>query len=125
MPNMFADLAKRATTLSVIMTDREKLSTEDVINLYPDGITVTEFDVVTTLDANGAPSTYPVLAFKEDDTKFIYGGKAIMDIVTLWLSHFEGDVETTSKALKSSGGVKMRLEAAKTKQGRNFTRVIV
>lgn len=125
MPNMFADLAKRATTLSVVMTDRDKLSTEDVIDLYPEGITVTEFDVVTTLDSNGNPNTYPVLAFKEDDSKFIYGGKALMDIVTLWLSHFEGDVETTSAALKAAGGVKIRLEAAKTRQGRNFTRVIV
>ena len=125
MANMFATLAKRATTLSAIMEGREKITTEDVIKNFPDGITITEFDVVTTPDANGNPSTYPVIAFAEDNTKFLYGGKALNDVVTTWLANFEGDVETTSNALKAAGGVKIQLTAGKTKQGRNFTRVDV
>lgn len=125
MANMFAQLAKKATVLSGIMTDREKMSTEDIINNYPDGITITEFDVVTTPDQNGNPSTYPILAFAEDNTKFIYGGKALMDMVTMWLANFEGDIETTSNALKAAGGVKIKMVPARTKQGRNFTRVDV
>ena len=125
MANMFATLAKRATTLSVIMEGREKITTEDIIKNFPDGITITEFDIVTTPDANGNPSTYPVIAFAEDSTKFLYGGKALNDVVTTWLANFEGDVETTSNALKAAGGVKIQLTAGKTKQGRNFTRVDV
>ena len=125
MANMFATLAKRATTLSNLMDGREKLGTEEVINKYPNGITITEFDIVTTPDQNGNPATYPVIAFEEDNTKFIYGGKALMDVVTMWLANFEGDVETTSNALKAAGGVKVKLSAGKTKQGRNFTRVDV
>ena len=122
---MFATLAKRATTLSAIMEGREKITTEDIIKNFPDGITITEFDIVTTPDANGNPSTYPVIAFAEDNTKFLYGGKALNDVVTTWLANFEGDVETTSNALKAAGGVKIQLTAGKTKQGRNFTRVDV
>lgn len=125
MANIFATLAKRATTLSSIMEGREKLNTDEVIKRYPNGITITEFDVVTTPDQNGNPSTYPVIAFAEDSTKFIYGGKAIMDMVTMWLANFEGDIETTSNALKAAGGVKVKMTSAKTKQGRNFTRVDV
>lgn len=125
MANMFATLAKRATTLSAIMEGREKITTEDIIKNFPDGITITEFDIVTTPDANGNPSTYPVIAFAEDNTKFLYGGKALNDVVTTWLANFEGDVETTSNALKAAGGVKIQLTAGKTKQGRNFTRVDV
>lgn len=125
MANLFTNLAKRATTLSVIMENREKVSTEDIIRDYPDGITITEFDVITTTGDNGMPSTYPVLAFAEDKDKFIYGGKALNDIVTMWLANFDGDVEATSAALKAAGGVKIRLVSAKTKQGRNFTRVEV
>lgn len=125
MANMFATLAKRATTLSTIMEGRDKLNTDEVIKKYPDGITITEFDIVTTPDQNGNPSTYPIIAFAEDNTKFIYGGKAIMDMVTMWLANFEGDVETTSNALKAAGGVKVKMTSAKTKQGRNFTRVDV
>lgn len=123
MANMFAELAKRATVLSPVMTDREKVSTEDIIKKYPNGITITEFDIVTTPDKDGNNMTYPVLAFKEDETKFLYGGKALMDIVAVWLSHFEGDIESTSSALKAAGGVKIQLEPARTKSGRNFTRV--
>ena len=125
MANMFATLAKRATTLSTIMEGREKLNTDEVIKKYPEGITIIEFDIVTTPDQNGNPSTYPIIAFAEDNTKFIYGGKAIMDMVTMWLANFEGDVETTSNALKAAGGVKVKMTSAKTKQGRNFTRVDV
>ena len=125
MANMFATLAKRATTLSAIMEGREKINTEEVIKQYPDGITIMEFDIVTTPDANGNPSTYPVIAFAEDNTKFLYGGKALNDVITTWLANFEGDVETTSNALKAAGGVKIKMVAAKTKQGRNFTRIDV
>lgn len=125
MANMFAQLAKRATTLSTIMEGREKITTEDVINSFPNGITITEFDVITTTNENGMPSTYPVLAFAEDVNKFIYGGKALNDIVTTWLANFDGDIEATSAALKAAGGVKIKLVSAKTKQGRNFTRVDV
>lgn len=125
MANMFAELAKRATVLSPIMTDREKVSTEDIIKNYPDGITVIEFDLVTTPDKDGNNQTYPVIGFKEDETKFLYGGKALMDIVAVWLSHFEGDIESTSAALKAAGGIKIQLEPARTKTGRNFTRVNV
>lgn len=122
---MFAALAKQATVLSAIMSDREKMSTEEIIAQYPNGITITEFDVVTTPDSNGNPNTYPVLAFAEDDSKFIYGGKALMDMVTVWLANMDGDIESTSKALKAAGGVKIKMTPAKTKTGRNFTRVDV
>lgn len=125
MANMFATLAKRATTLSTIMENREKISTDEIISKYPDGVTVTEFDVVTTPDKNGNPATYPVIAFAEDNTKFFYGGKAMMEVVTTWLAHFEGDVETVSNALKAGGGCKIVLSASKTKQGHNFTKVDV
>lgn len=123
MANMFAQLAKRATTLSILMEGKEKISTEDIIKKYPEGITINEFDVITTTDAHGVPQTYPVMCFKEDSTKFLYGGKALNDIATTWLANFEGDVEATSNALKAAGGVKIKMVADKTKQGRNFTRI--
>lgn len=125
MANMFATLAKRATTLSSIMQDREKITTDELISKYPNGVTVTEFDVVTTPDKNGNPSTYPVIAFAEDDTKFFYGGKAMMDIITTWLAHFEGDIDGVSNALKAGGGCKVKLYASKTNKGHNFTKVDV
>ena len=125
MANMFAQMAQRATTLSPIMTGREKITVEDIIANYPDGITVVEFDMITTPDQNGQPSTYPVIAFAEDSSRFIYGGKALYDICTLWVSNFDGDIDATSAALKAAGGVKIKLAKSHTKQGRNFTQVEV
>lgn len=125
MANLFTKLAKKATTLSYIMEGREKIKTADVISLYPDGITITEFDMVTTPDNNGVASTYPVLAFSEDDSKFIYGGKAVKDMCTMWLANFDGDVEATSQALKAAGGVKIKMSSQRTKNGNNFTRIDV
>lgn len=125
MSNMFASLAKKATTLSNVMVNRSKISTQDVIKFYPDGITVTEFDMITTSDSNGMPTTYPVIAFAEDDSKFIYGGKALLDVCSVWVAHFDGDIEATSNALKSAGGVKIKMSTSRTKAGRNFTRIEV
>ena len=125
LANMFAALAKKATTLSEIMEGRDKISTEDIIKNYQDGITINAFDMITTTNDYGEPSTFPVLTFAEDDTKFLYGGKALNDICQMWLSNFDGDIETCSKALKSAGGVKIKLATARTKAGKNFTSVEV
>ena len=125
MANLFTTLARKATTLSTVMEGREKISTNDCITQFPDGITITEFDVITTPDKEGNPSTYPIVAFKEDYTKFLYGGKALMDMVTMWLANFEGDVEATSNALKAAGGVKIVMSAQRTKNGNNFTKIDV
>lgn len=123
MPNIFAALAQKATTLSSLMENREKLSTENVINQYPNGITVTAFDTVEQTTDEGEITFYPIIIFAEDDTKFVYGGKALHDIVALWLKHFDGDIDSANAALKAGGGVKLKMELGKTKNGRNFTRV--
>lgn len=123
MPNMFAELARKATTLSALMEGRNKISTKDIIEQYPDGVTVIGFDVVSTLDNNGDINTYPIIEFAEDTTKFFYGGKAMNDITTSWLAHFEGDIDACSNALKATGGVKVKFTNARTRTGRNFTRV--
>lgn len=125
MANMFAVLARKATIISTIMENRDKITTEDIIRDYPEGITINGFDLITTPNQEGVNSTYPVITFSEDDSKFLYGGKALMDIVSLWVANFDGDIETTSNALKAAGGVKIKMTNAKTKQGRNFTRIDV
>ena len=125
MPNMFTALAQRATTLSPIMEGRDKITTEAIIKKYPDGITLDGFDMVTTPDKDGNPNTYPVFTFAEDPSVFLYGGKALHDVATLWLSHLEGDIEATSTALKASGGVKVKFTSTRTSAGRNFTKIEV
>lgn len=55
-------VAQRETSLSRLMEGREKIKTEDIIKKYPNGVTLTEFDLVTIDD-----STFPVFAFAEND----------------------------------------------------------
>lgn len=120
---MFAELARKATVLSPIIEGKEKISVGDIINIYPDGITVTDFDMVTSTDRDGNPDTYPVFCFAEDTSKFGFGGSVFKTICEQWILNFDGDIETCSKALKAAGGVKMIFAQAKTKAGRNVTTI--
>ena len=125
MPNMFAQIATRATTISPLIEGRTKISVSDVIKRYPEGVTITGFDMVAGIDNNGAPSNYPVLIFAEDDKSFMFGGLVMKNVCLAWLEHFDGDVETCSAALKANGGVKVAFERSKTKNGRDVTVVKV
>lgn len=125
MANMFAQMAKKATTLSPIMEGREKISVADVIAKYPDGVTVTGFDIVDSTSDDG-PNSYPVLTFSEDTSKFIFGGTVMASIVNAWLAHFEGDIEACNKALASYDGVKLKFSRARAKNGnREYTSIEV
>ena len=49
----FKDLAKRQTTLSEVMLDREKVTTEELMEKYPGGVTIIAFDYITSRKSIG------------------------------------------------------------------------
>lgn len=114
--NIFKEIAKKETTLSYLMSGREKIDTDEIIANYPDGITVTEFEVIQV-----GEDMYPVVTFSEDNTKFYNGGSVLMKICSGWLEHFSGDNESANIALAKTGGVKCKLSKSKTKSGNNIT----
>lgn len=116
MANIFASIARKETTLSPLMENKERMSIDDVISTYPDGVTINGFDMIST-----GGDSYPVLTFSEDDTKFIFGGAIMNNICHGWLEHFEGDTESANSALKASGGVSIRFTKSRTKSGNNIT----
>lgn len=118
MSNKFSSIAKKATSLSPLMNGREKIGVDELIAKYPNGITLTEFDIITT-----GVDTFPVFLFAEDDTKFSFGGTVLHNIIEAWVTDMGGDIEATSKELKSEGGVKMKFEKSRTKTGNNVTLV--
>ena len=120
MSNKFSVAAKKATTLSPIMEGKERLTVDDVINLYPDYITINGFDIITS----GAES-YPVLIFAEDSSKFVFGGAIMNNICHDWVGLCDGDIEEASKQLGLAGGVKIKFEKARTKAGNNLTKPII
>lgn len=123
MSNMFANIARKATTISPLIEGKNKIAVSDIIANYPDGITVIAFDVISGSDQNGNPTTYPVVVFAEDDSKFAFGGTVLKNIINAWITNFDGDVSACSAALSASGGVKMRFAQGRTKSGRNVTTI--
>ncbi len=101
----FKDTARKiAGNNHFIMSTRTRIKFDEIIDKYPDGITITAFDLFDDKKAG----RYPVIAFAEDDTKFAMGGgKMFADIISSWYDQY-GDGETASDALKAQGGVKMR-----------------
>lgn len=116
MTNMFTNLAREATTLSPLMENREKTTVDDIIRDYPEGITITEFDIIST-----SLDTFPVFTFAEDDEKFCFGGTILHNIFDKFIEKFEGDIKAASNALKAAGGVKMGFSKSRTKNGNNIT----
>ena len=116
----FKQSAQESTTLSELMADREKLTTEELVVKYPDGVTITAFDVI---DSN--KGTYPVFHIKENDKVFYCGGIVLRKIVEGWLKGFNGDSDTANAELAKMGGVRVKLELGKTKDNNNLTKVTV
>lgn len=116
----FRDLAKKDTTLSELMENREKIQTGEVIKNFPDGITLNAVDVIKTSDAK-----YPVFTFLEDSNKFYCGGVVLSKIVDTWLKAYNGDLGMCNHDLAESGGVKVKLTERKTRDGKNITEVEV
>lgn len=112
-------LAMDATTLSHLMSGREKISTDELIKKYPDGFTLVACDWCP--DENG--EAYPVFHIEEEPTKFYSGGIVLSKVVTAWEESL-GDLEAVN-AILSSEGVQVKLETGKTKRNQNITKVII
>lgn len=120
----FTDIAKKTTVLSPLMQGRDKISTEALIKLYPEGVHISAFDLVNGTDDDGNAVTYPVFTFKEDESVFAYGGKAFRDIAYAWVESCDGDIEYCSHAVAKEN-VLLKFIQSRTKKGNNFTRVEV
>lgn len=111
-------LAKAQLTLSELMIGRSKIDTEDIIKYYPNGITVNNFEN----DIETENGTTIVYTFKEDDTKFAFGGKVIQNLFEGLIEDYEGDISELKDDVKSQG-LKIKLKSGKTKKGLQVTTV--
>ena len=116
----FKSLATAATTLSPLMTDRIKLSTDEIISQYPDGITITEFDSITMKD-----SQYYIATFAEDDKAYINCGQILSKVFDRFVQAFDGDIAGASETLKAQGGLRVKLNKSRTRGGNSITTVTV
>ena len=116
----FRESAMNSTLLSTLQNNREKITTEDLIERFPDGITVNAFDFATVQD-----KTFAIVTFSEDDGMYYNGGTVLTKMCLAWAAGFDGDPESASIALGKSGGVKLKFASSKTKSNNNVTTITV
>ena len=127
MANLFSDLARKATANSVVRVGRTKISMDEIMAQFPNGVTITEFDMLSHRNAStGEIESFPTFAFAEDASRFFNGGSSLTNIANTWLAHFNGDIEECNRALKVAGGVRIKiLPRMQTKNGTWFVPVEV
>ena len=118
----FRNMAKRQTTLSEVMTDRDKISTDELIAKYPDGVTIVAFDYIQSKKSKG---NYPVFNIAEDATVFCNAGTVLDRIFTDFVNSMDGDVKAASDELRRQGGLQVKLSKGETKAGDELTLVEV
>lgn len=115
----FAAIAKEATSLSEIMKGKQKV---DVDELYGEEITITGFDFLTMTDKSGEQKEFAVCTYEEDPKAFFFAGTVLTKICKAWVSDF-GSPEEASEALAADGGVVIKMDKGKTKNGNKITTV--
>lgn len=109
------DIAKRATSLSDVMTGRTKMTNKECMEKYPDGVTITSFDFINSNKKAG--EKFPVFTIEEDDSVYVNGATVIARVFQEFLSYFDGDIDQANRELKSEGGLPVKFTATKNKAG--------
>lgn len=113
-------LAKKQLTLCELMTDRDKIDTEDIIKYHSNGITIREFEHNIETE-NGTTVVY---IFDEEPDKFAFGGKVIQNLIDGLIEDYDGDISELRNDIKAQG-LKIKLASSKTKKGLPVTTVEV
>lgn len=121
---MLKERAKEVTSLSELMTGREKGATSDLINQK---LTVQAVDLTRLLNNNtGEFEDVPVIIFKEIADKFYFGGTVWKQIIESWVEMY--DTTTPLKDVNNdlqAENVVVEITSGKTKKGNNITRIEV
>lgn len=123
----FKKIALDATTMSELMSGRDKMDTEELIKKYPNGVIIDFIDNVNMQQEDGEENVW-IFVTEEQPNKFTFAGFVLAKIFNNILAEFEGDyaemIETYNSALKEDK-LRVKLERAKTKTKREITKVTV
>lgn len=124
----FKKIALDATTMSELMSGRDKMDTEELIKKYPDGVTIDFIDNVNMSQEDGEAENVWIFVTEEQPDKFTFGGFVLAKIFNNILAEFEGDYDAMIEEYNSSlkeDKLRVKLERAKTKSKREITKVTV
>lgn len=123
----FTDLAKKKTAGSPVLSERTKISTDEIIARYPNGVTINGFDFLT-----GKNGRYVVCAFQNDPGRYFNGGKILTEIFESFVAEYQTEETSFSDAMDAcmkdfakEGGLKVKLSDGRTKDGNRVTLVEV
>lgn len=123
----FKKIALDATTMSELMSGRDKMDTEELIKKYPEGVTIDFIDNVNMQQEDGNENVW-IFVTEEQPNKFTFAGFVLAKIFNNILAEFEGDyvemIKMYNSALKEDK-LRVKLERAKTKSKREITKVTV
>ena len=107
--------------MSELMANKDKIETEDIINDYPEGITITDFEKVE-MDNGEKQDEFYVFLFKENKEVFAFGGFMINKFFDSMCEEYGGE-EKANEILKEYGGIKIVFESSKTKKNQPITTI--
>ena len=78
--NTLKEIAEKTTAGNPIFDNREKMTTDEVIEKYPSGISITECALIAS-----DKGEYAVIAFAENPDVFVSCGTILTNIVREWI----------------------------------------
>lgn len=118
----FKEIGQKATNDSELMATRQKVKCKEVINRFPNGITINAVDFVNMTDKKTKEDkSVAVFGFAEDPTKYFFGGIQLNKIAAAWLEAASGSVSDLNAELAS--GCKVKLFEDETSDGTTFVNV--
>ena len=120
----FTEMAKRKTAGSPVLDERTKISTDEIIARYPNGVTINGFDFL-----NGKNGRYVVCSFTNDPGRYFNGGKILTEIFESFVASYKTEENTFEQAMElcqndfSHEMLTVKLSAGRTKDGNRVTLV--
>lgn len=114
----FRKAAQKAVTLSELMADREKMTTEELIDEGGE-VRIVDFEPVTLTKPNGTADDTWVYITQEHPQHFLFAGFVLKKIFDGYLKEYDGDLGQLRADFKTANGIKVRLEQGETKGSKN------
>lgn len=116
-------IADRVLSLSPVIENKTKMTTDEIMNAYPGRITLTTVDFLTS-PKDGKP--YAVFNIKEDPTVWFGGGERLTTLFSAYLAAdaMAGDLAVLNAYL-AENPIAVRLTKGRTKKGNPITLVEV
>lgn len=112
--NNLKEIAKTITAGNPIFDNREKMTTDEVIEKFPSGISITECALLTS-----EKGEYAVIAFAENPDVFVTCGTILTNIVFSWVDTV-GSIEEVN-AILMQNPVKVKLHKILNKKNQPLT----